>query len=161
VDETGLLVELKKEDLGVNGEVFELNCCVCTLGDVVLTIWIGWMILKFPGVEDIMMGSTWNTPLSLGVIVNDLGITVGEDFTADKLINGVVAGVVSLMTSSNNTLWDPAILLSWVSISAELVITFPPSLGPGTVWKFPGLKEGCLASGMENLSGNFKLLEGT
>ena len=54
------------------------------------------MILKFPGVEEIVMGSTRNIPLSpLGVTVKDLGAIVGEDFTIDNPLNDVVAGVVS------------------------------------------------------------------
>jgi hypothetical protein len=92
--EEGLGEILKKDDVEREGEL-ELNVWLCTLGDVVLTIWIGWMILMLPGVEEMVMGSTWKIPFSIGVTVKDLGETVGEDFTEDKPWNDVVAGVVS------------------------------------------------------------------
>ena len=48
------------------------------------------MILKLPGAEDIVMGSTWNLPLSMGVTVKDLGATEGEDNFRELLNDSVV-----------------------------------------------------------------------
>ena len=45
--------------------------------------------------EEMVIGSTWNLPLSIGVTEKDLGETVGDDFDEDKLLNVTVAGVVS------------------------------------------------------------------
>ena len=95
VDEKGLAVGLKNEEVKVMGEVLEVNVCTFALGEMVLTILIGWMILKFPGVEEIEIGSTLNTLVSPGVTVKDLGARVGATSTEDKLWKEVVAGVVS------------------------------------------------------------------
>ena len=48
------------------------------------------MILKLPGVEDIVMGSTWNLPFSMGVTVKDLGATEGEDNFLELLDDALV-----------------------------------------------------------------------
>ena len=60
-----------------------------------LTILIGWMILKVPGVEEIVIGSAWTTLSFLAELEKDLGAAVGENFTVGKVWNGVVARVVS------------------------------------------------------------------
>ena len=86
--EEGFAVALRKLGLGVIGEI-ELNVLACILGDEVLSIWIGWMILiRLPGVEEKVMGSAWKTSSCREA-------TVGELLTTDKVLNGVVAGVVS------------------------------------------------------------------
>ena len=42
-----------------------------------------------------MIGSAWTTSSFLAELEKDLGAAVGENFTAGKVWNGVVAGVVS------------------------------------------------------------------
>ena len=72
----------EKAWLGVIGEI-ELNVLACVLGNEVLSIVIGWMILiRLPGVE--VTGSS-----------SCREATVEELLTTDKVLNGVVAGVVS------------------------------------------------------------------
>ena len=39
-----------------------------------LTIWIGWMIVKLAGVEEMVMGLTWNIPSSPRTMLKDLGV---------------------------------------------------------------------------------------
>ena len=39
-----------------------------------LTMWIGCMILKLAGVEEMVMGLTWNIPSSPETTLNDLGV---------------------------------------------------------------------------------------
>ena len=86
--EEGFAGALRKLGLGVIGEI-ELNVLACVLGDEVLSIVIGWMILiRLPGVEEKVTGSAWKTSSCLEE-------TVGELLTTDKVWNGVVAGVVS------------------------------------------------------------------
>lgn len=52
------------------------------------------MILKLPGVEDIVMGSTWNLPFSMGVTVKVLGVAEGEN-NFRELLNDVLVEVRS------------------------------------------------------------------
>lgn len=87
-----------------------------------------------------VIGSTWNLPLSIGVTEKDLGetvgditeknlgVTVGNDFDEDKL-NVSVAGVVSLFSFLNNILSFSAILVLKLSESSEFLIRFSSDLG--------------------------------
>ena len=54
-----------KEGLGVGEELdWDIWLCIFLLRCPVLTILIGWMILKLPGVEEMVMGVAWNIPFS-------------------------------------------------------------------------------------------------
>jgi len=79
-----------------------------TLGEPVLLIWISWMILKLPGVDEIIMGEAL-------ILLNSVPPTWNDLAVAEIVSLNEGLGVTGFFTTS-----FPANLWVWVSLSSAL-----------------------------------------